>query len=69
MLELQEYQQVVELNNKLLKKHKGNIQCVSVKDGVCGREGLQRVYFDIEMEHEYINICIFSPHAASLLSF
>ncbi|CAK6964678.1 aryl-hydrocarbon-interacting protein-like 1 [Scomber scombrus] len=28
MLELQEYQQVVELNNKLLKKHKGNFKAV-----------------------------------------
>ncbi|XP_063733051.1 uncharacterized protein LOC134860139 isoform X2 [Eleginops maclovinus] len=28
MLELKEYQQVVELNNKLLKKHKGNFKAV-----------------------------------------
>lgn len=36
MLELKQYQQVVELNTKLLKKHKGNIRV--------------KIEFDIEID-------------------
>ncbi|XP_042274179.1 aryl-hydrocarbon-interacting protein-like 1 [Thunnus maccoyii] len=52
MLELKQYQQVVELNNKLLKKHKGNFKAVYQRSrahaALCNEDEARRDFATVE---------------------